>query len=570
MNLFTIKGNWTGATKPVVSTITLKAQGQYEWDTSEYIVYDEKWDYKETAPVFHDDGTWSFLVPETNIPPVDTGRKIGKSAVVSFAEALNKSNMRVVVAYYDETGAIKNAEASLLMNPAEFGTINFAPGHSGATYPIFINTGDASFDIEYTIDPNRIRHGARLAIYVEWSDFDTLSNATTKGGMIENILDLDQYVGIRNFLKLTETVTVPNGATRAKFFIMPYNINELDVIQYLIPANKSEVTVKGAGWQYVEKKYIRWISQEDYDALWAAAKAKPKPIDDTRLGIQTVEDFMYGGLVNSTDVNQISGSSGTVAEREAWDAEVFTKIYSGPKLCVAQRPNGTTFGIGNTLYTPIPELIASPLPTDVSKVAIGIFHIAALRPNGTVVHIAPSYATWQQAANSWTGIVDIAAGDDWTAGIKANGSIVVASRTVNSHIDTAAFSGKVLKKIYSMGSDRIIAIDSTGKVLISGSDYSADGFRTQIASWPTPMVHVTALDYKIYAFCGDYNRRQIWCSDPEEQAKVASWNHIVAAAVTQTGLIAIRCDGQIMATEWKSLQIRKKAGYPTTWVATPT
>lgn len=569
MNLFIVKGVWTGSKEPEVKTIKLQAKGSYDWDTAEYLVYDSSWSYKETAPVFNSDGTWTFLVPETNIPPVDTGRKVGNASVVSYAEAVNKPNMKAVVTYLDESGASKEASATLLMNPEEFGTISFGPGHSSATNPVFVNTGDAQFDIVYTIDPTKIRAGARLAIYVDWSDYDTLSNQSTKRGLIKKVLELDQYVGRNDFLALTETLSVPQGSTRAKFFVLPYNVNELPVVDYLVPTTDSEVTVKGAGWHHVEQKYIRWISEEDYNALWEAAKAKSNPVDSTRIGLIHYQPDMFGGLVNSTDVNFVSGSAGTADERSSWDGEVFKKIFSGPSCCVAQRADGSTFGIGNTSSAPLSYLKANPLPNTVTKVAIGTMHIAGLTSDGKVIHIGYDGANWYTAANSWTGIVDIAAGDIWTAGLKADGSIVVVKSGTNAYVDTSAFAGKILKKIYSMGTDRIIAIDDTGKILISGTDSGATGFRTAISTWPGDMTHVTASNYKIYAFCKDYTKRQLWSTDPDEHDKLSSWHHLVAGVGTLTGFIGIRCDGQILATEWKNLQIRKKSGYPSTWIATP-
>lgn len=570
MSLFVVRGLWSGTIKPEITTIRLVAEGFYEWDTVDYLVYDSTWSYKESSPVLHDDETWTFLVPETNIPPVNTGRKIGNASVVSYAEALNKSNIQVVVTYKDGVGASQTTDAILLVRPADFGRIRFAPGHSAASDPIFISSGDASFDIEYTIDPTKIRAGHRLAIYVEWTDFDTMANTYTRAGMVKKELNLDEYVGSMDFINLTETIVVPNGATRAKFFVIPYNINDLSYMDYAVPKSDNEVTVKGAGWHHVEQKYIRWISQEDYNALWEAAKAKPEPINPTRIAVESDNDRLYGGLVNVNNVCYISGSAGTEAERSSWDGEFFTKIFRGPNCCIAQRENGSTFGIGSTASAPLSHLATNPLPNDVVKVAMGTTHIAALKPDGTVIHRTYSGVTWHTAANSWTGIVDIAAGDLWTAGIKADGSIVVVKNGTNSYVDTGAFAGKILKKIYSMGTDHIIALDDTGKILISGTDSGIAGFRDIVNTWPANMTHISASNYRIYAFCKDRYQRQVWCTDPDEHTKLLQWGHLVAGTSTLSGFIGVRCDGQIMTTEWKSLQIRKKAGYPSKWVATPT
>ena len=48
---------------------------------------------------------------------------------------------------------------------------------------------------------------------------------------------------------------------------------------------------------------------------------------------------------------------------------------------------------------------------------------------------------------------------------------------------------------------------------------------------------------------------------------VKNWGHIVAATEYKEGLIAIRCDGQILVNNSWRLEILKEKGSPLTWSA---
>ena len=129
----------------------------------------------------------------------------------------------------------------------------------------------------------------------------------------------------------------------------------------------------------------------------------------------------------------------------------------------------------------------------------------------------------------------------------------------------------VAKKIYLIDEYYFAIIDDVGKVHVSGlpgGRQTVDDMRTAAASWPELMCHIVCNKYRMYAFCNHPSyEKQLWCSDPYGAAAIAGWHSMVAATVYANGIVAIRCDGQILSSTSTASSVKKPSNDPVLWSA---
>lgn len=131
-----------------------------------------------------------------------------------------------------------------------------------------------------------------------------------------------------------------------------------------------------------------------------------------------------GILGLKTDGNVLNiCSDGTMEElTENW--ENIQTLYAGDYAVGAIRSDGTAVFLEDA-----PEYNYGQYNTydwtDLTQLALGMFHTAGLRSDGTVYAVGRNDAG-QCDVSDWTDIVYIAAGDSCTLGIKSDGSLVIA------------------------------------------------------------------------------------------------------------------------------------------------
>jgi hypothetical protein len=106
--------------------------------------------------------------------------------------------------------------------------------------------------------------------------------------------------------------------------------------------------------------------------------------------------------------------------------------------------------------------------SDIVQIAAGYDSTLGLKANGTVL-AAGSTSYGKNNVSSWTGIVQIAAGRDHTVGLKSNGTVVAVGSNSYGQTDVASWTGIV--KI-GAGVYHTIGIKADGSVVAAGRNDS--------------------------------------------------------------------------------------------------
>ena len=571
MKLFKIQGDWSGAVHPVITNITLKSTGMYEFENVEFEIFNVDGINKDNPPILNElNHRWSFIVTSEGIP---------KYTSYTYHDTLDTNNMKVIVTYTGETGEPKTCEASLTVKDAVDAKVRYEPGHHGARYQVYPYAAHGVFltlKAEVTSNPEYIpRVGSRLLAYTVWDSYDEATDTYSEGGIIKNEVDLDPYIGTDS--EVRQYIEIPDTAARATIYTLSYNINEADILSDVLPANDSEVRQKVKLWDSSDTKYLKLVYDNELDAIWSSIQYSKNPIDPYRIGSTTGTWTEFVAMANlggpSYSCSDVTNDSYTYYDPAVWDAATLEQVFSGPRCVAAITSDNSVITMGYSDGGIRSSIAANPFPADLCKIAIGYTHAVGLLYDGTVVNRGNFYSeTWQNGSDAWTDIVDVIAGNNWTVGVKADGSLVGVSSTANnSPIVAGQFTNVIAKKIYLIDEYNFAIIDSTGKIHISGTSggsQSVQEMRTAAASWPNSMRHIVCNRYRMYAFCNNPSyEKQLWCADTYGEAETVGWNRIVAAAISSSGLVAIRCDGQILSSTGAAMSVKKTSNNPVLWSA---
>ena len=571
MKLFKIQGDWSGAVHPVITNIKLKSTGMYAFENVEFEVFNVDGINKDNPPILNDlNHRWGFIVTSEGIP---------KSTNEAYHGTLTTNNMKAIVTYTGETGEPKTCEASLTVKDAVYAKVRYEPGHHGARYQVYPYAAHAVFltlKASVSSNPEYIpRVGSRLLAYTVWDSYDEATDTYSEGGIIKNEVDLDPYIGTDS--EVRQYIEIPDTAARATIYTLSYNINEADVLSDILPANDYEVRQKVKLWDSSDVKYLKLVYDNEIDAIWSSIQYSKNPIDPYRIGSTTGTWKEFVAMANFTgpsySYSDAVNDSYTYYDPAVWDAATLVKVFSGPKCVAAITSDNSVITMGYSDGGIRSSIAANPFPAGLEKIAIGYTHAVGLLSNGTVVNRGNFYSdTWQNGSNTWTDIVDVIAGNKWTVGVKADGSLVGVSSTANnSPIVSGQFTNVIAKKIYLIDEYNFAIIDDTGKIHISGTSggsQSVQEMRTAAASWPDLMSHIVCNRYRMYAFCNNPSyEKQLWCTSQYGEAEVAGWHRIVAATLCPTGIVAIRCDGQILSSTNGAGSVKKPSNDPVLWSA---
>ena len=111
--------------------------------------------------------------------------------------------------------------------------------------------------------------------------------------------------------------------------------------------------------------------------------------------------------------------------------------------------------------------------TDIVKITAASGFSAGLRSDGTVLVAAESYREDEVAgAESWTGVVDLLAGSDYLLALRSDGTVTA---TKDLHLD--GFTD--VRELYlSPHGDLIVGLRTDGSVITNSED-----FNTLVADW---------------------------------------------------------------------------------------
>ncbi len=149
-----------------------------------------------------------------------------------------------------------------------------------------------------------------------------------------------------------------------------------------------------------------------------------------------------------TNGTVISGGHDEFGQRKVSDWKDVVFIAAGKTASVGVKSDGSVLFAGEMSSS---EALGGW--TNVYMAAAGDDFVAALKQDGTVVSTSGA-----ADVSAWSDIVSIAAGDTFVIGLKSDGSVVSTSST----IDVSAWSGVV--KI-AAGADRAAAVTAEGKLL---------------------------------------------------------------------------------------------------------
>ena len=585
MNLALIKGRWTGDTAPTIYSIEITNASEYGWEGGRtHLVYDVSVHYDwegtgttyiesltSTHPIFHDDGTWTFMM---------TSERINKGPNGFYRENLDGSSVSVNVKYTTADNPVPQTATDMFLSDIGPASEHRYKLQTSAPSYLVVNSGglDTVLDVSSrvtTFTDGAAPVGSKLKVYAVWENRDLTNGTVINNGVVEK----DLVVTGENNL----SVRVPGEANRVSVRTLAYNERDLDFLAPVMPTSQDDVLSKTELWKYKEQKFIRTIDTATYNAAWEYAKSRSiGRIDPYRLAGVT----LLGGDANAIAMVDPKGICYSYADptpnftnfynQVLWDGAQYTKVFRGNDIVLGLKADGTVIPMGYVHTNISTYLAANPFPLGVKKIAISNSHAVALMENGTVVNrhdTIAAYKTWSEVVNSWTGIVDIEIGNGWIVGVKADGTVVSTSNSATFAQDRlSGLTGKFVKKVFKVAELYPIFIHDAGRVFLPGSDAGLyeklANIRTAVATWPDQINHLVMVSkYYVYGFCDDDSKKQVWCTDSFKASQVNDWSHIVAATEYKNGILAIRCDGQILSSDLSDLEIPKTPGTPITWSA---
>ena len=257
------------------------------------------------------------------------------------------------------------------------------------------------------------------------------------------------------------------------------------------------------------------------------------------------------------------------AEIEEELQQVREKIKTFSKLLIANGNNsyaltnyGTVYSIGENKY----GQCNTSTWNQIKSIAVGSYHIAGLRNDGTVVSVGAKNELINRGqchTGDWNDIKQIAVSSSATIGLKSNGSFVVCGDAIENKNKIDRFSvsgyaagvaknilGQVLipkmadyKKVY-LGSDDIYGLTSDRRVETINSYDACNNWRDIIDIATSPQVdHVVGLSKTGICFARGGNKYG--------ECNVQNWKDIVAVAVGGNSVcqftVGLKSNGTVIA-----------------------
>jgi hypothetical protein len=176
--------------------------------------------------------------------------------------------------------------------------------------------------------------------------------------------------------------------------------------------------------------------------------------------------------------------------------------------------------------------------TDIVQVAAGVDHTVGMKSNGTVVAVGRCNHG-QCDVNSWTDIVQVAAGVYHTVGVKSNGTVVAVGRNSYGECDVSSWTDIVQ---VAAGSNNTVGMKNDGTVVAVGWN---DSGKCDVSSW-TDIVKVAAGRNDTVGVKSDGTVVAVG-RNAHSHWDVSSWTDIVMVAAGSSHAVGVKSDGTVVA-----------------------
>ena len=245
-------------------------------------------------------------------------------------------------------------------------------------------------------------------------------------------------------------------------------------------------------------------------------------------------EAMTTGQTDETDVD------GTVLQ-EAADGASATEMFS-------TSGTGQTLGEAETLtleekaYEPGEQIV---WPKAETMIAGGYKHLVSLRDDGTVL-AAGSNDSGQCDVQEWESIAAVYAYDTISAGLRTDGTVVVAGRdTLNESV--SAWQGVTM---LALGLDHILGLTQDGKVLSAGTNMEGccetGDWENIVSIWAGDRISIGITKEGKIELAGNLSYSMSEKEQQEIKKKMASWTGIKQVLIDGPTVYGVRQNGTVL------------------------
>lgn len=255
--------------------------------------------------------------------------------------------------------------------------------------------------------------------------------------------------------------------------------------------------------------------------------------------------------------------SDSVAQRRQLLSQRSGRIAAGNDFTIGLKDDGTVLATGYNFNKQCD--VASW--ENIVAVAAGHRHTVGLRADGTVaVAGAPiGYGySFRSAVNAivpigdsdvykWKDIVAIAAGNDFTLGLKSDGTVVAAGNNKYVQFDVSSWHDIVS---IAAGGRHAVGLKSDGTVVVIGEDYAINNIKNNQSDW-RDIMEVAAGESHIVGLRADGTVVAAGGLQPYVygECNVQSWENIVAISCFGSTTVGLHADGTgiLAGRDWDGL-----------------
>ena len=222
----------------------------------------------------------------------------------------------------------------------------------------------------------------------------------------------------------------------------------------------------------------------------------------------------------------------------AWNNIV--SVAAGAFHTVGLKSDGTVVAVGQNEFTAVARSFTGRCDVsdwnDIIDVAAGAsaWHTVGLKSDGTVVAVGDN-RYGQCYVSSWDNIIGISAGQNHTAGLRPNGTVIATTYTS----DVSTWKGIIA---IASGEEHLVGLKSDGTVVATGGN--AEG-QCDVVGWNDIVAIAAGYEYTI----GLKSDGTVVATGDNYfgQCDVSEWSDIVAIAAGRSHTLGLKSDGTVVA-----------------------
>ena len=356
---------------------------------------------------------------------------------------------------------------------------------------------------------------------------------------------------------LVTQVIIPNGKYNAAVALMENGDYEAAIAAFkaLDGYKDSQAQIDSCNTAIMESKYnaaMALMESGDYEAAVAAFEAMDR-YKDSKAQIDNCNTAIMEGKYNAAVALMENGDyEAAIAAFKALDgykdskAQINTAIMEGKyNAAVALEEDGETalaaiaFGkLGDYKDARSRSMELWEGMAVQNTIAAGDYYTVGLRADGTVVAVGRN-SDGQCNTSAWSDIIAIAASDFHTVGLRADGTVVAVGRNSDGQCNTSTWSDIVA---IAAGSDLTVGLRADGTVVTVGYN---DLGQCNTSSWSN-IVAIAAGNYHTVGLRADGTVVAVG-SDAFGQRNTSAWSDVVAIAAGDHHTVGLRADGSVVA-----------------------